>query len=77
MTFKNYFRKQKKLDLHIIMDFVPNHVSNEHEWFVKSENREPGYEGYFIWHKGMPNLNGGRPLPPNNWISVMVGSMWE
>lgn len=45
------------------MDFVPNHSSDEHEWFVKSENRVAGYEDYYVWRD--PKNDG----PPNNWVS--------
>jgi glycosidase len=55
-------QKAKEMGLRIIMDFVPNHTSNEHEWFIKSENNDPEYADFYIWRHGR---NGG---PPNNWV---------
>lgn len=64
--------------IHLILDFVPNHTSDEHEWFKKSERRENGYEDYFMWHPGNVSniIGGGRPGLPNNWVSVMKGPAW-
>lgn len=45
------------------MDFVPNHSSDQHDWFKKSENREPGFEDYYVWKDGKDEG------PPNNWVS--------
>jgi alpha-glucosidase len=63
--------------LRVMLDFIPNHTSEEHEWFVKSRNREPGFENHYIWHPGKKDEKGhfvrdenGRPLVPNNWLSV-------
>lgn len=42
-------KEAKDKGLRIIMDFVPNHSSNEHEWFLKSEQREDPYTDYYIW----------------------------
>jgi alpha-glucosidase len=58
------------------LDYVPNHSSDQHEWFIKSEARDPEYENYYIWSDGKPNPEGGRNLPPNNWISVFRGPAW-
>lgn len=60
----------------IILDYVPNHSSDKHEWFIKSEARDPEYNDFYIWNDGKPNPNGGRNLPPNNWVSVFHGSAW-
>lgn len=60
----------------IILDYVPNHTSDQHEWFTKSEDRDPEFDKYFIWRDGKPNPEGGQPLPPNNWVSVFYGSAW-
>ncbi|XP_053685971.1 maltase A3-like [Sabethes cyaneus] len=66
-----------RLGLKVVLDFVPNHTSNLHEWFIKSERREPGYEDYYIWDAGLPNPTGGRNLPPSNWIAEFRGSAWQ
>ena len=42
-------KEAKGKGLRIIMDFVPNHSSNEHEWFLKSEQREDPYTDYYVW----------------------------
>jgi alpha-glucosidase len=51
---------------------VPNHTSDDHEWFKKSVRREAGFEDYYVWHNGIANSEGKRPLPPNNWVSFIT-----
>ena len=48
-------------------DFIPNHTSNLHQWFIDSEDNKPGFEDYYIWADGIEN---GTPQksPPNNWM---------
>lgn len=55
--------------IRIMVDFIPNHSSNEHEWFQKSRRREDGYDDWYIWHPGNVGEDGERH-PPNNWASV-------
>lgn len=62
--------------LKLVLDFVPNHSSDEHANFLKSVNKEAGYEDYYVWHPGKVLANGTR-VPPSNWISVFRGSAWE
>lgn len=51
----------------VIMDFVPNHTSNQHDWFLKSIKRIPPYTDYYVW-KDAKYINGKRH-PPNNWVT--------
>src|SRR5205807_2778823 len=54
------------------VDYVPNHTSDRHPWFVASrrDRRDPRRDWY-IWRD--PARGGG---PPNNWRSVFGGSAW-
>ena len=59
--------------LKIVLDFVPNHTSDQHPWFAESRSsRDNPKRDWYIWHD--PALGGG---PPNNWISDFGGSAWE
>ncbi len=58
--------------LRVLMDFVPNHTSDQHPWFraARSSTDDPRREWY-LWAD--PASDGG---PPNNWRSVFGGSAW-
>lgn len=66
-----------KNDIKLILDFVPNHSSDQCEWFKKSVQRDPDYSDFYTWHPGKPNPDGGRNLPPTNWISAFRSSAWQ
>ena len=55
--------------IHVIMDFIPNHTSDQHPWFQASRTGgSPGkYAQYYVWHDGKVLANGTR-VPPNNWV---------
>jgi len=60
-------------DLKVILDFVPNHSSDQHPWFVASRSsRDNPKRDWYIWRD--PAAGGG---PPNNWLSCFGGSAWE
>ncbi|EDW10118.2 uncharacterized protein Dmoj_GI18699 [Drosophila mojavensis] len=75
--FRALIKKAKELDLKIILDFVPNHSSDENEWFKKSVKREKGYEDYYVWHDGKINTDTGKREPPTNWLQYFRGSAWQ
>ena len=57
----------------MILDFVPNHSSDRHPWFLESRSsRDNPKRDWYIWHDPAPD--GG---PPNNWLSEAGGSAWE
>ncbi|XP_017044414.1 maltase A3 [Drosophila ficusphila] len=72
--FEALVARAKELDIKIILDFVPNHTSDECDWFIRSAAGEEEYKDFYVWHTGKV-VNGIRQ-PPNNWISVFRGSMW-
>nr|XP_012222971.1 PREDICTED: maltase 1-like [Linepithema humile] len=73
--FDKLVARAKSLGLKVILDFVPNHSSHEHEWFKKSVLRIKPYDEYYVW-RDAKMVNGTRK-PPNNWLSVVQGSAWE
>ncbi|KAJ9576810.1 hypothetical protein L9F63_006584, partial [Diploptera punctata] len=76
IDFDNLQRKAKDLGIKIILDFVPNHSSNQHEWFLKSARREEPYTDFYIWADGKIDPVSGERLEPTNWLSVFRGSAW-
>ncbi len=57
----------------IVFDFVVNHTSDQHKWFLASEKSKSGpYADWYIWKDGK-----GTNQPPNNWISTFGGSAWQ
>ncbi len=59
--------------LKVLLDWVPNHTSNEHPWFAESRSaRDSGKRDWYIWRDPRPDGS-----PPTNWISVFGGSVWE
>jgi alpha-glucosidase len=63
----------KKQNIRIIMDYVINHTSDKHKWFIasKSSTKSP-YRNWYVWRDGK-----GPNQPPNNWISEFGGSAWK
>jgi alpha-glucosidase len=57
----------------LVLDFVPNHTSDQHPWFIESRSsRDNPKRDWYIWRDPAPS--GG---PPNNWLSNFGGSAWE
>lgn len=70
--FEELLAEAKKRDMHIIMDLVINHCSDQHEWFQKALADPYGeYADFFYFRKGK---NGN---PPSNYRSYFGGSCWE
>jgi len=63
----------KRRDMKLILDYVPNHTSDEHPWFKESRSgRHSSKRNWYLWRD--PRADGG---PPNNWLSNFGGSAWE
>jgi alpha-glucosidase len=74
-TLADFDRLQKVAGQHgikIILDFVVNHTSDQHPWFLDSRSsRSAAKRDWYIWRDGK---DGG---PPNNWTSQFGGSAWQ
>ena len=63
--FDNLASEAKKRGIHIILDFVVNHTSDQHKWFLDSKSsRTSEHRDWYIWRDGK-----GPGQPPNNWTS--------
>ncbi|MEO9101593.1 MAG: alpha-amylase family glycosyl hydrolase [Burkholderiaceae bacterium] len=58
--------------LKVILDYVPNHTSDQHPWFQLSRSaRDNPKRDWYLWRD--PAADGG---PPNNWLSNFGGPAW-
>jgi alpha-glucosidase len=52
--------------LKVILDWVPNHTSDQHEWFVESRSsRDNPKRDWYVWRDR-----------PNNWKAAFGGEAW-
>ncbi len=70
--FDRLVAEAHRLGLKIVLDFVPNHTSDQHPWFLEARSsRTSAKRDWYIWRDPAPG--GG---PPNNWISNFGGPAW-
>lgn len=53
----------------LVLDFIPNHSSDQHDWFERSVAGEDPYADYYVWLDPAGFEDDGTPIPPNNWVS--------
>ncbi len=72
-TFDHLVARADEVGIKVIIDFVINHTSDQHPWFIDSRSsRSSARRDWYVWRD--PKPDGG---PPNNWLSVFGGSAWE
>ena len=70
--FDLLLKEIKRRGLKLILDYVPNHTSNQHPWFEESRSsRDSPKRDWYLWRDPLPG--GG---PPNNWLSNFGGPAW-
>jgi alpha-glucosidase len=71
--FDELLAQIKRRGMKLILDYVPNHTSNQHPWFQESRSSRTGPKrDWYLWRDAASD--GG---PPNNWLSNFGGSAWE
>ena len=70
--FDQLLAEAKKRNMHIIMDLVINHCSDQHVWFQKAlADLDGEYADYFYIREGKDGN------PPCNYRSYFGGNIWE
>ena len=70
--FDRLVAETHKRGMRLIMDYVPNHSSDEHPWFKESRSsRDNPKRDWYVWRDGR-SVN----QLPSNWLSVFGGSAW-
>jgi alpha-glucosidase len=69
--FDELVRGAHDLGLRVLIDWVPNHTSSQHPWFLEARSsRESSKRDWYIWRDGTPGK------PPNNWHAAFGGPAW-
>ena len=65
--FKHFLAESHRRNIRVILDFVLNHTSDEHPWFLESKSsRDNPKADWYVWVDA----------PPNNWQSCFDGDAW-
>jgi len=75
-TMKDFDRmvsEGQRRNIRVILDFVVNHTSDQHKWFVDSKSSKTSeHRDWYIWRDGKAPGE-----PPNNWLSTFGLSAWK
>ena len=62
-TFDRLVAEAHRRGLKVVVDYVPNHTSDRHRWFIASrQDRDDPHRGWYVWRDPAPGDG-----PPNNW----------
>ncbi len=69
-----FIAEAHRYGMKVIFDFMPNHTSSDHPWFLESaSSRTNPKRDWYLW----VDAKGDPETPPNNWLSNFGGSGWE
>lgn len=71
-TFDRLIEALHAKNIRLILDFVPNHTSDQHPWFLEAKTgRTSKRREWYLWRDPAPD-----GAPPNNWVSIAGGGAW-
>ena len=70
--FDRLVQRAHELRLKVLVDVVPNHTSDQHEWFKAAlSSRDNPFRARYHFVEGKADVS-----PPNNWESAFGGPAW-
>ncbi len=70
--FDALVREAHERGLRVVIDFVPNHSSDQHPWFREARaSRDSAKRDWYVFRDPKPDGS-----PPNNWLSNFGGPAW-
>lgn len=71
-TFDRLIEEAHQRNIKVVVDYVPNHTSSQHDWFKESRSsRNNSKADWYIWRDAQPDGS-----LPNNWGSIFGGPAW-
>ncbi len=71
-TFDQLLAEAHERNIKVVLDYVPNHTSSEHAWFLESRaSRVNLKRDWYIWREAKADGS-----EPNNWESMFGGKAW-
>jgi alpha-glucosidase len=71
--FDELLREVHRRHMKLIIDFVPNHTSDQHPWFGASRSSmDHPKRSWYYWKDARKDGS-----PPNNWLSILGGPAWQ
>ena len=72
-TMDRLLEECHRRNIRVLLDYVPNHSSDQHAWFEESRtSRQSPKRDWYVWRDPKPDGS-----PPNNWRGVFGGPAWE
>ena len=77
--FKTFISEAHKRGIKVIIDYVMNHTSSQHPWFIASQNELSDKRNWYIWNDTKPAITGpwGQTVWHTRSGSNFYGIFWS
>lgn len=66
--FKQLVKECHQRGIHVVIDFVINHTSSEHPWFLSAQDPASGFRNWYVWEDTKPGKAG--PWGQTSWYEA-------
>jgi alpha-glucosidase len=71
-VFDELIAQAHQRGIRVVLDFVPNHTSDQHPWFTDARSSKTSpFRDWYVWADPSPDGS-----VPNNWVSSFGGPAW-